>query len=79
MASRKEHQQKPQEIRRDEGRLFWGGDGCLAPVHQVECAVEMGMVPLRADFDHWGLAFGSPHPYEGRLEVQAHLIHRENG
>ena len=78
MPGGKEHHDQAQEVRRDRGGLFQGGEGQFAASGQIENAIEMHVVTLRTDLDNRCLAFGSPYPCQGGLEVEAHLIHSQD-
>src|SRR5574341_1721341 len=79
MVGGKEQQQEPDEVRRDRAGLLRGREGNLTPPLHFERAVEGGHVPLRGDAHQGRLADRSPDAREGGLEVQAHLIHAQDG
>lgn len=76
--SRKDGQQMAEEV---DGRLAIQSrhtERDLLPRVQGQRAVPMLTVALRADAHHWTLTDGKPDPLQGRLQIQTHLVHRQN-
>lgn len=72
---------KEQVTQKSSGCLaghVWGGERKFMSRAQVDRAVEMDMVALRTDSNHWGLPHQRPQAGGGCLKIQAHLVQSDD-
>ncbi len=72
-----QQQEQAHKICRNFSGLFGRYHGKLPAPTQVKCAIEMDMRALGGDPNHRCLTNRCPYPRQGRLEIEAHLVHRE--